>query len=335
MSDVAIQRELRIIFSEIIKGYSPITNSQFGHFFIKHLNLLDTCDVDYLNQQYYFNAKKDGLPTLEEKLQSLKELELWDEKNEEEVLRLQDYIKTLRVTKTKVFRILEQQQIDSEIKLSEEKIIKSETEKRLLLGTTCESYADKRINEYYIYISLYKTPDLQERLFTEEQLNELELEDLQSLVALYNNQSKLFDEAKLKKIALSSFFLNGFYLCNDDSYKYYGKPVVQLTFYQTALFQQAKYFKSIISEMGDNVPKDMLDNPDKFIDAYYARKNVQEVIDKTPQREGGSMSVVGLSKEDRERLGMGGNVVDLKAIARKKGKEKLTMEELLALETGE
>ena len=51
-------------------------------------------------------------------------------------------------------------------------------------------------------------------------------------MTVYSKNNEKFKAEVLKKIALADFFTNIFYLCEDNVFNFYGKPVIILTFYQ-------------------------------------------------------------------------------------------------------
>ena len=122
-----------------------------------------------------------------------------------------------------------------------------------------------------------------------------------------------------------SFFCNYFYLCDDNPQIFYGKPVVDLTFYQAEMFTYGRYFKNLAQESKGSPPEEIRNDPDKLIEFYEVRRNADEILDKASQKTGekmGASSLVGATKEDLEALGYnesGGGSVDLAKIADEKG----------------
>ena len=129
-----------------------------------------------------------------------------------------------------------------------------EKSKNELMGTTAEEYAQRKNNEKIIYASLYKDLECKEPYFKEEEFDGLHQEELGECIKLYNKNMENFTETWVKKVGVLPSFLNSFFLCNDDPRIFYGKPVVELTIYQTDLFSKAKYYKSILSESDHNGP---------------------------------------------------------------------------------
>ena len=139
-------------------------------------------------------------------------------------------------------------------------------------------------------------------------------------------------EANIKRIALSGFFLNNFYLCKDNPKIYFGKPVVELTYNQSELFSYGRYFKHILSDMKNKPSPEIMDDPDKLIEMYNIGQNSSKM--KQSAEDSDASTVVGATKEDLERMGMSSpsedKGVSLSKEASKKG-GKLSMDDLIKL----
>jgi hypothetical protein len=55
-----IENNLKILFSEIIKGYSKKNIEGFGTLFFKHVNNQDSAEIDIYNEQFFLKAKGKG-----------------------------------------------------------------------------------------------------------------------------------------------------------------------------------------------------------------------------------------------------------------------------------
>ena len=80
---------------------------------------------------------------------------------------------------------------------------------------------------------------------------------------------------------------NIFYLCDDNVFNFYGKPVITLTFYKIEIYSYGRYFKSLIQTSEDKIPDHIVEDPDKLIEWAQASKNVKD--------ETGSVYVVSVS----------------------------------------
>lgn len=329
--------ELRQSYAEVLNGRSTMKIKEYGLIYVKHLSIYDTELLDIKREGYFAKAIKAGLPTTEEKIELLEKDDLWSKKREKEIEEQTNFISRMEETKAKLILKSEVSRIAKEIEETQSKIDETIEEKAQLLGLTSELFADKKVNDYYIYLTLYKDPNFKEAFFSEEEFNELSDIELAIVITGYNSIAKSFSEINMKRIALSGFFLNNFYLCKDNPFIFFGKPVVDLTYHQSDLFSYGRYFKHVLSELKNQPPPDVMADPDKLIDQFNLQQNQEKMGGKAQDREniGGGSTVVGASKEDLEALGMtpdssAPNVLSLNEEVEKKG-GTLDMEDLIKM----
>jgi len=175
---------------------------------------------------------------------------------------------------------------------------------------------------------LFKKLDIKANTLTSDQKNFLKSEGYLIL------KSPKFIAENLKRMALADFFTNIFYLCEDNIYNFYGKPIVKLTFYQIELFSFGRYFKSIMQNSEEEVPEHIAEDPEKLIEWAESSKNVKEILEKssTEGKDGAASSIVGATAEDLQKAGIDKNddVIDLSQKAKEKG-GKLTMQDMMKL----
>ena len=322
--DVPKER-LKLLFGDVLYGYSTICylNKSVK---VKHLSQVDIVDFDIKYNEYLDYAKNFGAPTIKDRESYLLQEGSWTDKKNREIEDNQRFLTGLRDTKAKVFRQAEIDQINRTIKEIEDKIRNLEIERQELLQCTAESFAQKKITEYQIFKSLFSGDS---PLFTENEFEELTHEDLTTIVNLYNSKFNHFNERTFKRIALSNFFLNSFYLCKDNPFIFYGKPLIHLTMFQVEVFSNAVYFKHILSSAPSKPPQEVMEDPDTLVDWYHAGKSMKEMTDKGKKPE----DIVGLSNKDRELLGVKSTNPHEKLIAaaQKKG-SALTATEIMKLQ---
>ena len=110
----------------------------------------------------------------------------------------------------------------------------------------------------------------------------------------------------MRMLAISPFFSSIFYLCEDNAYNFYGRPIVQLSNYQCDLMSWAKYFKNVLSNRHD-IPSEVKNNPEELMDWLEIRRNAEDakiINNDTNNNDGGGGSIVGASKKDYEILGI-------------------------------
>lgn len=324
-------KELKILYSNVLKGHTVFYIDNIKKAYIKHLNIFDSVDTDKSYQSNLEEAKKQKLPTEEEQIEYLISEDLWSKENEKNIVEYSKYLLNLEDTKSKLFMEAEVNQIKKQIEEVSEKLKKLRYEKLKLVGLTAEAYAEKRSNEEYMRYVLYKDKEFKEPYFTEEEFDDLSNEDLNTIFAKYGEANRPLAQGHLKKLALASFFANFYYLCDDNPYTFFGKPVYSLTFHQTEMFAYARYFKGLAQDAKVKAPREIHDDPDALIEFYEGTKNAQEAQEKMTQGKGaagaGASTIVGASKKDMEKMGYGKQQgIDLIAEANKRG-GKLTMED--------
>ena len=325
------RQELKLVFSEIVEGYSLTRSELFGDLKIKHINNYDSAKTDIKNNYYFEKAVSQGLPKREEKLEYLIKEKIWDPEKDKEADRLKEMLKGMNRTKSKLFLQAQIDAIKKDIVDNEIKLSNILAEKESVIGFTAEEYANRRINEYYMHISILDEEGKQ--LFGENEFDELEQDQVNDIMQVYEKNNRKFKAEILKKISLADFFTNIFYLCEDNVFNFYGKPVIDLTFYQIEIYSYGRYFKSIIQNSEEKIPDHIVEDPDRLIEWAESSKNVKEVLEKTSgDAESGASSIMGATKQDLEKAGIDQNqdVIDLSQKAQEKG-GRLTMEDMMKL----
>jgi len=328
------KNKLRLLFIDILKGYS-LSYYKSNKLYFKHNTSFDSGEIDHLKQEFIEKAKINGLPTEDQKEEYLISESIWSKENNEKIKKLKSDISTLRQTKSKLFKSDDINEFNKQIDDKKLELITLTVERKDLLGFTVEDYANKKINEYYMFNSLFKDKNLKDRYFSEQEFDELENKDISEILTIYNDINKNFVETNLKKISLSSYYLSLFNLCDENAYNLYGKPIIYLTFYQMEIFGYARYFKNALSEAKHKPANEYYEDPEKLIEWLESSKNVEEVLNKSEnslsKTEGAiATSIVGAKKEDLAKIGKDENSVSLHKEAQKKG-GVLSMEDLMKM----
>lgn len=322
--------ELKVVFSEILRGYT-LVQSFLGGIRIKHFTNFDSAELDIKNKLFYDKAVSQGLPTRKERVDFLLEENIWTEEKSKKILELKSFIAGLRSSKSKVFLQVHIDQLNADLKKNEAELAALTFEKEELIGFCAETYASRRINEHYMFNALLKENG--DKLFSKENFDNLEEEKLMKLIAVYNKNTNKFQSNQLKKLAVSGCFTNLFYLTDNNAYTFFGKPLVELTFYQIELFGYGRYYKSLMENSDNKPPDEVARDPDKLVEWFDSSKSAKEVLDKGKgEAEGGAASLVGATKEDLKRLGLDNpnETVNLAKKAAEKG-GKLNMDDMMKL----
>jgi aryl carrier-like protein len=297
------------------------------------MDSLSSGEVDLKKEEFYSKALKNKLPSLVDQEAYILKEDLWSEEKNKEIKKIKEYIIGLRKTKLKLFREEELISVNEQINNEENKLLNLNLEKKELIGFTAEDYANKKINEYYMFISLYKDTELKENFFSQNEFDELENVDITKLVKIYNDKLSIYNDKNLKKISLLNSHLTLFNISDDNPYYMYGKSIVYLTFYQIEIFGYAKYFKNQLSYAKHKPADEYFEDPDKLIEWLESSKNVEELLEKTSNSKADtvSTSIIGATKEDLKKAGLDeSNSISLTEEAKKRG-GTLSMEDLMKL----
>lgn len=288
----------RRCFTEIIKGYSTLSwNNSF--LFIKHLNHFDAQNTEEFYNVQFARAKKRGLPTEQERLKELFDQSLWGPPQENRIKDLEEFIEGLKENRKNLIASEQISQNKKETEEAQGNLNKLLIERDDLLRATCEHYAQKKQNDYYLLKSLYKDNNFNSLFYSPAEFEDEEQENISALFYLSNQKLDLFNDLNIKWLALAPFFQNLFSL-SENVYQFYGKPIVSLSFYQTSLAIHASNFKHMISN-SESIPDHIKDDPEAFEDFFHGNQNVKKII----QDKGEGVNIIGLSNKDQENYGLG------------------------------
>ena len=316
---------LKIIYSNIISGVSK--SSEVKGLYIKHLSLLDTCDLDVKFKEYLNRAVSEGSVAREDKEKEIIEKGEWTEAKDLQINNLQKSIENSDKTLKLIFGKSDREMIEKSIQKNTEELNKLQQEKSELIGYTAEEFAVRKVNEDYIFYSFFKDAALKTPFFTTYDFDYLPDLEMTGYIALYNKFAEEHSNVSIKKISIRPFFLNSLVLANEDAYKFFGKPISKLTLWQAELFSYGKYFKNLLSEMKTPPTEEMLEDPDKIVELYENSKRAQDLLSKT---KGDSVSFVGASVKEMNKMGVEGKVVNYSKLAKEKG-GKLNMSDMMKI----
>jgi hypothetical protein len=318
----------RRIFRDIVRGYST-TLFEDKEVYIKHLTPHDQVELEEIEERYFNQAKKRGVPTEQDMLDYLKDEGQWTDADEKIITEKTLYLENLKkaLTKLVIKRDVDRQKsiIDKEEKI----LLEKQTEKIQLVGNTCEKYAKERLNDFYMIRSFYSDKEMTKELFDEDMFDDLKTQDVKKIIFLYNDIFQSFNEENIQYTILEDFY-NPYLSFAEDSIQFYGKPFCELTYNQIRLIVYTRIFKNIF-DTNENIPDNIRKDPAKLLEfGSSSREEKDKVKDKLSQGDGGTL--VGAKKEDYEQLGIEKpkGSVDLHEEAKKKG-GSLNMQDLMKL----
>lgn len=289
-------------YKQLIDGVSLFSDVN-SSIYVKHLSELDIGELELATDKYHKEAKEKGLPSEKEKLSILIKQEIWDDKKEKKIDTLRKQLAALQGTHKKLFLKKQIKRSQKEIDSMLEDLTSLLHEREELLGLTCEKFAEKKSNEEIVIHCFFKDKEMTQKFFSEEEFDELHREKLYYYIKAYNDVSREFSSDEMKRLAALPFFINLFFLCDDNIYTFYGKPVTGLTLCQIDAFNCAKTYKSIMSQ-GNNPPDEMYEDLDQLV-AFYESYSGSGPEGLKEAKNKDSQSIVGASIEEMKKLTKG------------------------------
>jgi hypothetical protein len=324
------QSKYKKAFRDIKNGFSEIKVLE-NLFYLKHLSLEDQVDIDQIYDHYFEEAKIRGVPTNDETLKRLIEEKQWTNRQESLIKQEEDLIENFQKQKKTLFLKSEILRINADIESAQKRLYDLKNTKAAFFNRTAESYAEERVNDFYILKCLYKDKKLSQMAFEEDQFDEIDSETLGCIIKQYSEVYKNINDNTIQHLVLQDFF-NLYMPFAENPNEFFGKSVCELTYNQVKLLIYARFFKNVFQQ-NDKMPQDIKNDPDKIIDYVNANENAKKVIENKNNKENQATSIVGATSEDLEYIGLkakGQKTLSLADEAKKKG-GSLSMDDMMKI----
>lgn len=324
------QNKYKKAFRDIKNGFSEIKVLE-NLFYLKHLSLEDQVDIDQVYDHYFDEAKNRGVPTNDETLKRLIEEKQWSTRQESLIKQEEDFIDNLNKQKKSLYLKSEIQRINADIESGQKRLYDLKNTKAAFFNRTAESYAEERVNDFYILKCLYKDKNLSKPAFEEDQFDNIDSETLTCIIKQYSEVYKNINDNTIQYLVLQDFF-NLYMPFAENPTEFFGKSVCDLTYNQVKLLIYSRFFKNVFQQ-NDKMPQDIKNDPDKIIDYVNANENAKKVIENKNNKENQATSIVGATSEDLEYVGLkakGQKTLSLADEAKKKG-GSLSMEDMMKI----
>jgi len=316
-------RVLRKIFCEVTQGYS-VGTFDGKDVIIKHLAQEDQYLLENHKEGIYEAAKKRGLPTEKEALQTLIDGDVWSVEEENSIEENAAYLKNLEDTKRNLIIPSQIENINKDIDEATIKLNGLRGKRQSMLTQTCEGYSTKKNNDYSVYLCLYKDRDCKERFMDYEDFGALSKAELNVLFESYATAAQDISLDNIKFLAISHVFTIYYNLLGiKNLHAFFDKPIYELTFYQLNLLNYARVLNSILENV-ENIPEEIKKNPDDLIAYADSKRKTKDMAQKSQDKDG--FSVMGATKKDMDEMGVSDQTsVSPFELAQKKG--SLTLED--------
>ena len=310
-------KQLSRAYLDILNGYSKI-KYEGELLYVKHFGIFDESLVSENYEIIFEKTKAQGLPTEAERLEVLEEQGFWTKGDERKIQFKKEETKELETRLSKTIIKTQKEKILKELSKLRSEINQVESKRMEMLHDTCESFARSKSMNYLIWLSFYKDKKFKKRAWGKDDFDSLSRSELNEVVSLYNLKMVELSAERIKKIALSGFFTNYFYLAGDSISDFFGKRILDLTFFQTTLVSYGKMFRNI-QENNSDIPDSVLGDPDALMDFAKSKSSSEGSSSRSTETEGG-YSRVGATKEDMIDAGVSSSSAkDLHDIAKEKG----------------
>jgi hypothetical protein len=303
----SLQKEINFvkkIYKDIINEYSifPL-DKENKKIYIKHLTEVDLANIYEKYIDFLEKAKSMGLLEEDQKLKLLYDKNIWNENKEKRMSKIKEEIGYNTETKKKLIIGAQKKTIEDKIIDLEKELEDIQKERSEVLGITAEDYANRKSNEYLIYLSFCKNDKLENYFDSEDDFYNLEIEDLIKYGILYQKFITLFDLKNLKKTAVAGFFINMFFLSKDNPFTFFGKPLSKLTYNQVNLFTIARGYKYTLERSGESPPA-FLNSLEDLVNWYETRSlpSTSEKDKENQNKEFLGKTYVGATKEELKRM---------------------------------
>lgn len=296
-------RKLRKVFSDISRGFTT------GYFrnktlYIKHLNHHDQVELDVLRKRFFDEALIRGVPKENEIIEILKNGNIWNQEDEDEIKRLKEEIENVSKQKKYTHLTVQIDHANKIIKEAEKKLSELLSKKANLLGVTAENYSEKKVNESYILNSLFLDKNFEKPFLTQEELDNLSVPEFSKIIHFYNESCEILTEHNIKMLAIQDFFVSYWRLAQNDLYQFFGRPICENSLLQIKLATCAKIYTPILEKI-HTIPEEIRNDPDAILDYVNAGEEAKKKIEKNSLKgEGGASTVFGAKKKDYENMGL-------------------------------
>ena len=313
------------IISEILEGTS-LKETSFGIVYFKHLLQKDQRQILSQKQVLKNEAKKKGLLSEEETLQESIKEEMWSEEEELEIKNYNEKIKSLQSVIVQLNLPSKRKKAEKELTDYRNKLNAINTERNKILGLTIEKFVENKLQRLIMEKTLFYDVNFKksvfENIYANEELKEVEAYKMQTYFF------ERFSEDTISKAILSQYFSLYLPFCEDVN-GVFGKPLKDLTVYQSRLISLGRYFLSIFKNCSKKIPENIAKDPDLLI-SFYEGQRADSKGSRAQKGSGGSTHF-GATKEDMAAIKKDNeDVVDLAEEMEKRG-GSLNMKQMMEL----
>ncbi len=288
---------LRRAFVDVCRGYS-VGTLRDQTVYIRHLGHFAHVGYEDIEDGFKRDAVAQGALTEAQRLDQLYAKGTWSPTREGEANRQRDSIARMEDGRKTIAVPSVLRSHEEHIGRERKKLMDMLLERARTVGETAETYASRRLEDYYLVSNLFADKGLTTPLLTFEAFDALGDDEVEAIHQVYRVATEPCSDANLRRLAVQDFFASYWALAQDDAQAFYGRAVCELTYYQVRLCNYARYMKAL------------LDNTD-LLKLSPEQRNDPDAIERinTTQRNQAAMTAegkvpVGLSSQDAKEMGV-------------------------------
>lgn len=260
---------LKLVYHDILNGYTLDS----GGVYVKHFSESSYAKVLTKKLALIQQYEKDGLPKTADREKEIIEQGLWEKEKDDRIIQLKFIVSDNEKYAAGMVIPAQKQAILNIIKGSKIELANLLYEKDGVIGPTCEKYADKELENYFIVELFHRDAELKQKIYTVEDIDAMENDELNALKKTLNQALCKVQDSHINKIACLPFFLNVLGLTKDRPEQFLGKPIASLTFNQHNLISSGLKNLSISSGSEGQPPSLLtgtIDDLVKWFDLQYS-----------------------------------------------------------------
>ncbi len=242
--------------------------------YLKHFGSIDYALIDDYTFKSIKKYKDKGALSKEDLIKKKIEENLWSEDKDKEIKSLEDNIQLMFTRRSKALLESQIEDIDSVIKDYEKKYYSLINKRESLLRLSAETLANSPITEFIIYLSFYEDPQLQKKLFELEEIIDFDDDELYETIKCYRNSIEKFSLKNIKKLSVNRKIAD-FIKNSSNAESFFGRSGYLTTQNQITLFENCKYFLSLLEHIKDITDEERQD-PDEIEKIFIAQMNAKK-----------------------------------------------------------
>lgn len=242
--------------------------------YLKHFGSLDFALIDDYTFKSIEKYKQKGALSKEDLIKKKIEENLWSEDKDKELKSLENNIQIMLNRRSKALLDSQIEDIDSIIKDYDTKYYSLLNKRESLLRLSAETLANSPITEFIIHLSFYQDEQLQNKCFDLEEVIDFDDDELYETINCYRTSIERFSLKNIKKVSLNRKIAD-FIKNSSNAESFFGKSGYLITQNQITLFENCKYFLSLLERIKDITDEERQD-PDEVEKIFIAEMNAKK-----------------------------------------------------------